>query len=164
VGQGAEVLGNQGGLKRRRASSDLSDAAGDIAIEAVVRSPPDGYTLLIVLAANAISATMHEKLSFNFIRDIALVASMVRVPNVMEVNSAVPAKSVPELIAHAHAKANPGKLSFASGGNGSSLHVIGQLFKMMAGIDMVREPYRPSYGGRVQVMFDTISQSCARWR
>ena len=93
-------------------------AAGDIATEAVVRAPPDGYTLLIVLAANAINATLHEKLSFNFARDIALVAGMVRVPNVLEVNPAVPAKTVPEFIAYA--KANPGKLSFASGGNGSS--------------------------------------------
>jgi tripartite-type tricarboxylate transporter receptor subunit TctC len=139
-------------------------AAGDIATEAVARAPPDGYTLLIVLAANAINATLHERPNFNLVRDIALVAGMVRVPNVMEVNPAVPAKTVPEFIAYA--KANPGKLSFASGGNGSSLHVIGEMFKMMVGIDMVHVPYRGGapalldlLGGQVQVMFDTIPQS-----
>ena len=129
-----------------------------------MRAPPDGYTLLIVLAANAINATLYEKLNFNFVRDIAPVAGMVRVANVMEVNPSVPAKTVPEFIAYA--KANPGKLSFASGGNGSSLHVVGELFKMMAGIDMVHVPYRGGapalidlLGGQVQVMFDTIPQS-----
>jgi tripartite-type tricarboxylate transporter receptor subunit TctC len=139
-------------------------AAGDVATEAVVRAPPDGYTLLVVLAANAINATLHEKLTFNFARDIALVAGMVRVPNVLEVHPALPAKTVPEFIAYA--KANPGKLSFALGGNGSSLHVLGELFKMMAGIDMLHVPYRGGapalidlLGGQVQVMFDTIPQS-----
>jgi tripartite-type tricarboxylate transporter receptor subunit TctC len=139
-------------------------AAGNIATEAVVRAPPDGHTLLVVLAANAINATLYQKLNFNFIRDIALVAGMVRVANVMEVNPAVPAKTVPEFIAYA--KANPGKLSFGSGGNGSSLHVLGELFKMMAGIDMVHVPYRGGapalidlLGGQIQVMFDTIPQS-----
>jgi tripartite-type tricarboxylate transporter receptor subunit TctC len=139
-------------------------AAGDIATEAVVRAPPDGYTLLVVLAANAINATLHEKATFDFIRDVALVAGLVRVPNVLEINPAVPAKTVPEFIAYA--KANPGKLSFASGGNGSSLHVLGEMFKMMAGIDMLHVPYRGGapalidlLGGQVQVMFDTIPQS-----
>jgi tripartite-type tricarboxylate transporter receptor subunit TctC len=139
-------------------------AAGDIATEAVVRAPPDGYTLLVVLAANAINATLHEKPTFNFIRDVALVAGLVRVPNVLEINPAVPAKTVPEFIAYA--KANPGKLSFASGGSGSSLHVLGEMFKMMAGIDMLHVPYRGGapalidlLGGQVQVMFDTIPQS-----
>ncbi len=138
-------------------------ASGDIATEAVVRAPADGYTLLIVLAANAINATLHDKLKFSPIRDLAMVAGMVRVPNVMEVHPAVPAKTVPEFIAYA--KANPGKLSFASGGNGSSLHVIGELFKMMAGIDMLHVPYRGGapamidlLAGQVQVMFDTIPQ------
>jgi tripartite-type tricarboxylate transporter receptor subunit TctC len=138
-------------------------AAGDIATEAVVRAPPDGYTILIVLAANAINATLHGNLRFSPIRDIAMVAGMVRVPNVMEVNPAVPAATVPDFIAYA--KANPGKLSFASSGNGSSLHVIGELFKMMAGIDMVHVPYRGGaaamidlLSGQVQVMFDTIPQ------
>jgi tripartite-type tricarboxylate transporter receptor subunit TctC len=139
-------------------------AAGDIATEAVVRAPPDGYTLLVVLAANAINATLHEKPTFNFIRDVALVAGLVRVPNVLEINPAVPAQTVPEFIAYA--KANPGKLSFASGGSGSSLHVLGEMFKMMAGIDMLHVPYRGGapalidlLGGQVQVMFDTIPQS-----
>jgi tripartite-type tricarboxylate transporter receptor subunit TctC len=139
-------------------------AAGNIATETVVRAPPDGHTLLIVLAANAINATLYQNLNFNFLRDIALVAGMVRVANVMEVNPTVPAKTVSEFIAYA--KANPGKLSFASGGNGSSLHVVGELFKMMTGIDMVHVPYRGGapalidlLGGQVQVMFDTIPQS-----
>jgi tripartite-type tricarboxylate transporter receptor subunit TctC len=139
-------------------------ASGDIATEAVVRATPDGYTILVVLAANAINATLHQKLKFSPVRDLAMVAGMVRVPNVMEVNPAVPAKSVPEFIAYA--KANPGKLSYASGGTGSSLYVIGEMFKMMAGIDMVHVPYRGGapamidlLSGRVQVMFDTIPQA-----
>lgn len=139
-------------------------AGTNIATEAVVRAPADGYTLLVVNAANAINATLYENLKFNVIRDIALVAGMVRVANVMEVNPAVPAKTVAEFISYA--KANPGKLSFGSGGNGSSLHVVGELFKMMAGIDMIHVPYRGGapalidlLGGQIQVMFDTIPQS-----
>jgi tripartite-type tricarboxylate transporter receptor subunit TctC len=139
-------------------------AAGDIATEAVVRAMPDGYTLLVVLAANAINATLHQKLRFNPVRDLAMVAGIVRVPNVMEINPAVPANTIPEFIAYA--KANPGKLSYASGGTGSSLHVIGELFKMMAGVDMVHVPYRGGapamidlLSNQVQVMFDTIPQA-----
>jgi tripartite-type tricarboxylate transporter receptor subunit TctC len=139
-------------------------AAGNVATESVVRAPADGYTLLVVLASNAINATLYKNLSFNFLRDVALVAGMVRVANVMEVNPAVPATTVPEFIAYA--KANPGKLSFASGGNGSSLHVLGELFKMTTGINMVHVPYRGGapalidlLGGHVQVMFDTIPQA-----
>jgi tripartite-type tricarboxylate transporter receptor subunit TctC len=154
----SERLGQQFMIENR------AGAAGNIATEAVVRAPPDGYTLLVVLASNAINATLYKKLSFNFLRDIALVAGMVRVANVMEVNPAVPATTLPEFIAYA--KANPGKLSFASGGNGSTLHVLGELFKMMAGIDMVHVPYRGGapalidlLGGQVQVMFDTIPQA-----
>jgi tripartite-type tricarboxylate transporter receptor subunit TctC len=139
-------------------------ASGDIATEAVVRATPDGYTLLVVLAANAINATLHQKLKFSPVRDLAMVAGLVRVPNVMEVNPTVPAETVPEFIAYA--KANPGKLSYASSGPGSSLHVIGELFNMMAGIEMVHVPYRGGapamidlLSGRVQVMFDTIPQA-----
>jgi tripartite-type tricarboxylate transporter receptor subunit TctC len=136
-------------------------AAGDVATEAVVHAAPDGYTLLVVLAANAINATLHQKLRFSPMRDLAMIGGLVRVPNVMEINPAVPAKTVPEFISYA--KANPGKLNYASSGSGSSLHVIGELFKMVAGIDMVHVPYRGGapalidlLGGQVQVMFDTI--------
>jgi tripartite-type tricarboxylate transporter receptor subunit TctC len=138
-------------------------ASGDIATEAVVRATPDGYTLLVVLAANAINATLHQKLRFSAGRDLAMVAGMVRVPNVLEINPAVPADTVPEFIAYA--KANPGKLSYASGGTGSSLHVISELFKMMAGVDMVHVPRGGApamidlLSGGVQVMFDTIPQA-----
>ena len=112
----------------------------NIATEAVVRAPPDGYTLLLVTVRTAINATLYDKLNFNFIRDIAPVASIVRVPNVMEVNPSFPAKTVPEFIAYA--KANPGKINMASAGNGSGQHVSGELFKMMTGINMVYVPYR----------------------
>ncbi len=116
-------------------------AGTNIATEAVVRSAPDGHTLLMVTPANAINATLYDKLNFNFIRDIAPVASIARTPCVMLVNPSVPAKSVPEFIAYA--KANPGKLSMASGGGtGTASHMAGELFKMMAGVDMVHVPYR----------------------
>ena len=132
-------------------------AGTNIGTEAVVRAPPDGHTLLLVNAANAINATLYDKLSFNFIRDIAPVGGIMRVPSVMVVHPSLPAKSVPELIDYA--KANPGKLSMASGGIGSGSHVAGELFKMMAGVNMVHVPYRgvaPALtdllGGQVQVM------------
>ena len=132
-------------------------AGTNIGTEAVVRAPPDGHTLLLVNAANAINATLYDKLSFNFIRDISPVVGIMRVPSVMVVHPSLPAKSVPELIAYA--KANPGKLSMASGGIGSGSHVAGELFKMMAGVNMVHVPYRgvvPALtdllGGQVQVM------------
>src|SRR5262249_24214765 len=103
-------------------------------------APADGYTLLLVTIPNVINATLYDKLNYNFIRDIAAVASIDRVPNVMEVNPSVPAKTVPEFIAYA--KANPGKINMASGGNGTSQHISGALFKMMTGIEMQHVPYR----------------------
>jgi tripartite-type tricarboxylate transporter receptor subunit TctC len=133
-------------------------AGTNIATEMVVRAAADGYTLLLVNATNAINATLYERLNFNFIRDITAVAGILRTPNVMVVNPSVPAKSVPEFIAYA--KANPGKLNMASPGNGTSLHVVGELFKMMTGVNMVHVPYRGSgpaftdlLGGQVQVYF-----------
>jgi tripartite-type tricarboxylate transporter receptor subunit TctC len=133
-------------------------AGTNVATEAAVHSAPDGYTLLAVSPANAINATLYEKLNFNFIRDIAPVAGIVREPNVMVLNPSIPAKSVPEFIAYA--KANPGKLSMASAGSGTASHMAGELFKMMAGVDMVHVPYRGGgpalsdlLGGQVQVMF-----------
>jgi tripartite-type tricarboxylate transporter receptor subunit TctC len=136
----------------------------NIATEAVVRASPDGYTLLLVAPANAINAALYEKLNYDFIRDIAPVAGLIRFPNVMVVNPSVPAKTVPEFIAYA--KANPGKLNMASSGNGSTIHVSGELFKMMTGVDMVHVPYRGGapamtdmLGGQVQVMFDNLPTS-----
>src|SRR3954470_2328201 len=114
-------------------------AGTNVATEMVVRSAPDGHTLLAVSPANAINATLYEKLNFNFIKDIAPVASILLTPNVMLVNPAVPAKSVPEFIGYA--KANPGKISFASAGIGTGSHMSGELFKMMTGVDMVHVPY-----------------------
>ena len=139
-------------------------AGSNIAAEAVVNAPPDGYTLLIVGATNAINATLYEKLTFNFIRDIAPVSGLVRVPLVMEVHPSVPAKTVPEFIAYT--KANPGRINMGSGGNGTTLHVSGELFKLMAGLDMVHVPYRGAapmlidlIGGQVQVAFDPMPSS-----
>jgi tripartite-type tricarboxylate transporter receptor subunit TctC len=141
-----------------------SGAGNNIGTEAVVNAAPDGYTLLLVNPANAINATLYEKLPFNFIRDIAPVAGIMRVPNVMEVNPAVPAKTVAEFIAYA--KANPGKVNMASSGNGTSIHVSGELFKMMTRVDMLHVPYRGSapaltdlMGGQVQVLFDNMPSS-----
>jgi tripartite-type tricarboxylate transporter receptor subunit TctC len=137
---------------------------GNIGTEAVVRAPADGYTLLMVGGYNAINATLYEKLNFDFIRDIAPVASIIRAPNIMAVNPSVPAKTIPELIAYA--KANPRKLNMASPGVGTTPHVAGELFKMMAGVDMVHVPYRGGgpaltdlLGGQVQVMFVTTVSS-----
>ena len=139
-------------------------AGGNIGTEAVVRAPPDGYMLLAVGSNNMINATLFEKLNFNFIRDIAPVASVARVPQVMEVTPSVPAKTVPEFIVYA--KANPGKVSFASAGNGSVAHVTGELFKMMTGVNMLHVPYRGAapaltdlIGGQVDVMFDNMPSS-----
>jgi tripartite-type tricarboxylate transporter receptor subunit TctC len=139
-------------------------AATNIATEAAVQATPDGYTLLLVTASNAINATLYEHLTFNFLRDMAPISGVVRVPNVMEVNPGVPARTVPEFIAYA--KANPGKINMASGGVGSTPHVAGELFKMMAGVDLVHVPYRGDapalvdlIGGQMQVIFDLIPAS-----
>jgi tripartite-type tricarboxylate transporter receptor subunit TctC len=129
-----------------------------------VKAPADGHTLLLATAANAINATLYDKLSFNFMRDIAPVAGLIRGPNVVVVNASFPAKTVPEFIAYA--KANPGKLNMASPGNGTTPHVAGELFKMMAGVNLMHVPYRGAapaltdlLGGQVQVMFGTIPSS-----
>jgi tripartite-type tricarboxylate transporter receptor subunit TctC len=139
-------------------------ASTNIATEAVVLAPADGYTLLLGGATNAINATLYQKLNFNFSRDIAPVAGVVRLPNVMEVNPSFPAKTVPEFIAYA--KVNPGKINMGSPGNGTSQHLAGELFKMMAGVDLVHVPYRGSaqslgdlLGGQVQVSFDPLAAS-----
>jgi tripartite-type tricarboxylate transporter receptor subunit TctC len=139
-------------------------AGSNIAAEAVARAPADGYTLLLIFSANAINASLYDKLNFDFVRDIAPVASIARVPHVLEVNPAVPAKTVPEFIAYA--KANPGKLNMASGGIGTPAHVSGELFKMMTGINMVHVPYRGAapaltdlIAGQVQVEFDNLASS-----
>jgi tripartite-type tricarboxylate transporter receptor subunit TctC len=133
-------------------------AGGNIATEMVVHAPPDGYTLLLVSPPHAINATLYHKLNFNFIRDIAPVAGIVRTVNVMVVNPSFPANSVPDFIAYA--KANPGKISMASAGIGSGPHLYGELFKMLAGIEMVHVPYRGGppaitdlIAGRVDVLF-----------
>jgi tripartite-type tricarboxylate transporter receptor subunit TctC len=139
-------------------------AGTNIGTESVVHSAPDGYTLLFVSPSAAINSSLYEKLSFNFIRDIAPVASFVRTPDVLEVNPSVPAKTVPEFIAYA--KANPGKINYASSGNGTVQHLAGELFKVMAGIDMVHVPYRGDafaltdlIGGQVQAMFGNMAPS-----
>ena len=135
---------------------------GNIGTEAVVRAPPDGHTLLLVVPANAISATLYDNLNFNFIRDIAPVASLLRVPFVMVVNPSFPAKTVPEFITYA--KANPGKVKWASTGNATVTHVAGELFKMMAGVNMVNVPYRGDphadlLGRQVDVYFSPMPAS-----
>jgi tripartite-type tricarboxylate transporter receptor subunit TctC len=134
-------------------------AGGNIGAEVVVRAPPDGYMLLLATGANAVNASLYDKLSFNFIRDIAPVASIMRVPNAMMVNPSVPARTVPEFIAYA--KANPGKINMATAGNGSTPHISGELFKEMTGVDLVPVAYRGGgpalidlLAGQMQVMFE----------
>ena len=133
----------------------------NIATETVINAPADGYTLLLVAPANAINATLYEKLNHNYLRDTAQVSGLIRFPNVIVVNPSVPATTVPELIAYL--KANPGKVNMASSGNGSTIHMSGELFKMMTGTDMIHVPYRGGalaltdlIGGQVQVMFDNV--------
>jgi tripartite-type tricarboxylate transporter receptor subunit TctC len=146
-----------------------SGASGNIAVEAVVRASPDGYTLLQIIGTNAINASLYDNLNFNFIRDIAPIASIARVPLVMEVNPSVPANTVLEFIAYA--MANPGKISMASAGIGTPGHVAGELFKIMTGVDMVHVPYRGSaplvtdlLGGQVQAAFDNLPPSIGHIR
>jgi len=134
----------------------------NIGTEAVVRAPPDGYTLLLVSTTNAINATLYDRLNFDFLRDIAPVAGIISLPLVMVVNPSVPAKTVPEFTAYA--KANPGKINLGSPGIGTPPHVAGELFKMMAGVDLVHVPYRGGgpvmtdlLGGQVQVLFGSTS-------
>ncbi len=139
-------------------------AGNNLAVEAVVNAPPDGHTVLLVNPANGINATLYKRLPFNFIRDIAPVGGIYRVPNVMEVNPDVPAKTVAEFIAYA--KANPGKVNMASSGNGTSVHLSGELFMAMTGVKMTHVPYRGSnpalidmISGQVQVLFDNMPSS-----
>jgi tripartite-type tricarboxylate transporter receptor subunit TctC len=139
-------------------------AGGNIATEAVVRSPPDGYTLLLLNSSNTINTTLYDRLNFDFIRDIAPISEIARVSFVMEVNPSVPTRTLSEFIAYA--KANPGKINMASAGSGSTHHVAGELFKMMAGVEMIHVPYRGSspaltdlLAGQVQVMFDAMPSS-----
>ncbi len=140
---------------------DRAGAGTNLATEVVVRAPPDGYTLLLVTAANAINASLYPNLSFNFMRDIAPVAGLIRVPLVMVVNPSLPAKTVPEFIAYA--KANPGKISMATGVNGGAPHVAGELFKLLTGTSMVQVPYKglslalsDLLADHVQVLFSGI--------
>ena len=156
----SERLGRQFVIENR------PGGGSNLATEAVARAAPDGHTLLLVGASAAINASLYDNLSFNFIRDIVPVASMFRTPLVMVVGPSFPAHTVPEFLAFA--KANPGKLNMASGGNGSPAHVSGELFKMMAGIDMIHVPYRGEaaalpdlLGGQVQVMFPAASAVAA---
>jgi len=170
AGQGIDILKR---LVAQRLSERLGQqfvvdnrpgAGGNIAAEAVVRAPADGYTLLAIGSNNFINASLYENLNFDFIRDITPIASVCRAPNVMEVHPSLPVGTVPEFVAYA--KANPGKLNLASAGNGSTSHVAGELFKMMTGVDLLHVPYRGSaqavpdlLSGRMHVMFDNLPTS-----
>jgi tripartite-type tricarboxylate transporter receptor subunit TctC len=170
AGGGADIAARLTGqwLSQRLGQSFIIEnrpgAGSNIAAEAVVQAAPDGHTFLLVTSANTINATLYHNLSFNLIRDMVPIAGVMRVPNVMEVNPSVPASTVPEFIAYA--KANPGKINMASGGYGTTIHVAGELFKMMAKVNLVHVPYHGDapaladlIGGQVQVIFDLISAS-----
>ena len=151
-------------LKQTFVVENRPGAGNNLATEAVAKAAPDGYTILLVNPANAVNATLYKKLNFNVLRDIDPIAGFIRVPNVMEVNPDVPAKTVAEFIAYA--KANPDKINVASSGNGTSIHLTGELFKMMAGVKMTHVPYKGSapmltdlLGGQVQVTFDNLPSS-----
>jgi tripartite-type tricarboxylate transporter receptor subunit TctC len=153
-----ESLGQQVVIENR------PGAGNNLGTEAVVRAEPDGHTFVLVNPANAINATLYRKLSFNYLKDTIQVAGIIRVPNVMEVHPSVPAKTVGEFIAYA--KANPGKINWATSGNGTSVHLSGELFKMMTGVDLLHVPYRGSapaltdmLAGQVHVMFDNMPPS-----
>jgi len=154
----SEKLGQQFIVENRPGASN------NLGTEQALKAAPDGYTLFLVNPANAINATLYEKLNFDFLRDLAPIAGFIRVPNVMEVNPSVPVKTVPELIAYA--KANPGKINLASSGVGTSIHMSGELFKMLTGTNMQHIPYRGSapmltdlLGGQVQLTFDNMPSS-----
>jgi tripartite-type tricarboxylate transporter receptor subunit TctC len=139
-------------------------ANGNVGTEMALRAAPDGYTLLQAIAANTVNTTLYKNLNFDFNHDLAPIAGVARIPQVMEINPSVPAKTVPEFIAYA--KANPGKLNMASGGIGGTPHVAGELFMMMTGVKMLHVPYRTNprpdlLSGQVQVMFDTLPASIA---
>jgi tripartite-type tricarboxylate transporter receptor subunit TctC len=159
----SERLGQQFFIENR------PGAGGTLGTEAVVRASPDGYTLLIAGSSAAINATLFEKLNFNFVRDTAPIASIVRVPQVMQVTPSLPVQSVPEFIAYA--KANPGRIAMGSGGNGSPAHVIGEYFKLMTGTDLTHVPYRGAapavtdlLGGQIQVAFTEMATSLGHIR
>jgi tripartite-type tricarboxylate transporter receptor subunit TctC len=162
----ARIMGDY--LSRKMGQQFVIDnrpgAGNNVGTEAVVAAPPDGYTLLLVNPANAINATLYKNLPFNFIRDIAPVGGFVRVPNVMEINPDIPAKTVAEFIAYA--KANPGKVNMASSGLGTSVHLSGELFRALTGVQMVHVPYRGAgpaltdlIAGQVHVLFDNLPSS-----
>jgi tripartite-type tricarboxylate transporter receptor subunit TctC len=167
----ARIIGNwlSNKLGQQFIVENKPGAGNNIGTEAVARAAPDGYTLLLINPANTINATLYKKLNFNFLRDIDPVASVIQVPNVMEVNPSVPAKTVAEFIAYA--KENPDKINIASSGNGTSIHLSGELFKMMTGLKMTHVPYKGSapmltdlLGGQVQITFDNLPSSIAHIR
>jgi tripartite-type tricarboxylate transporter receptor subunit TctC len=167
----ARIIGNwlSNKLGQQFIVENKPGAGNNIGTEAVARAAPDGYTLLLINPANTINATLYKKLNFNFLRDIDPVASVIQVPNVMEVNPSVPANTVAEFIAYA--KENPDKINIASSGNGTSIHLSGELFKMMTGLKMTHVPYKGSapmltdlLGGQVQITFDNLPSSIAHIR